>query len=154
MEKANQQTNPNEAAIARELILTTFSFLETQYHYIPAFKQQSSPLFIDSFGIQYINESRQRELSIRYTKGNFDQELRYILTASIIRIPYLSVKDFFSLDSYLEATGKDFPKNMINEFSAAIAEDILQQMATILKTEALGLIEGKEWWEKYYPKRH
>lgn len=153
MEKVEQQNSPEEVAIIRELIFKHFTFLEQMYQYIPAFNQKISPLFIDSFEVKFTNESRRRELSVSYTKGKFEQALKYTITVTITRIPYISVKDFFSLDNYFKATGEDFAKSMINEFSATTAESILQKMAVILKTQAIELIEGKEWWEIYYSRR-
>jgi hypothetical protein len=137
----------------RNLILKTFHFLEDKYFYYPVNKEENDDFFIESSGIEYVSENKKRKILISYTKGKVDNEIVHTFTASITRIPYKDVEDFFSLDNYLDSNGNNFSTNFINEFNETKAENILYQISNALRKHALGIIEGKEWLDSYYPRK-
>jgi hypothetical protein len=137
----------------KNLILNTFQFLEDQYFYSSVYKEESSDIFIVFFEVEYVNELKRRKIGISYTKLNVNTEMRHTFSASIIRLPYRNLKDFFSLSTYLKSTGKSFSTTLVNNFDEAKAETIFLQIATALKENALGIIDGEEWLEMYYPRK-
>lgn len=148
-----QELNDHKVEIVKSLILKNFSFLAEEYFYTSVCKAEEDEIFIESFDIEYTSQLKLREISISYTKAQVYNEIRYTFSASIVRVPYKGVEDFFSLNNYLESRGKDFSTIIINDFNEREAERILLQIADALKKYALGIIEGREWLDKYYPRK-
>ncbi|HET9056049.1 MAG TPA: hypothetical protein VFN30_04290 [Chitinophagaceae bacterium] len=139
--------------IVKNIILQVFSFLEEQYLYTPKCKVEGDDIFIESFEVEYVHETKRRKIAVSYTKSQVYSEIKYTFSVSITRIPYSGVEDFFSLSNYLQSNGKDFSSSLINDFSEAEAEMILRKIAAALKEHVLEIIDGTEWLETYYPRK-
>lgn len=137
--------------ICKKLILKNFFFLVDK-GYEPTYKLHSSEGFIEYFEFEYINNKKERKVSIVYSKSKVYEEMKYTFSATITRIPYIdATKDFFSLRLYLDSLGLDFITSIVNHFDEAEADSILQKIEQAMKLYAGEIIDGSEWKEGYYP---
>jgi hypothetical protein len=136
----------------RELILNAFSFLENQYGYKANCTPRDDDSCIESFEVQYLNENKQRKVRISYVNDEINSEIKYIFSASITRLPYKGVEDFFSLNQYLSSNGKSFPTDIVGVFDITEAESILQKIANILNRHLSTILDGSKWLDHYYPR--
>jgi hypothetical protein len=148
-----QEPSINKIKVVKEIILEVFHFLEERYTYIPVLKDKHDKTFIESIDIEYINQPKRRKIVISYSKNKVYEEVKYTLSCSIIRTPYLGVEDFLSLSDYLKSIGKDFSTSMVSEFNKPEAKSILLTIATSLKVYALNIIQGKQWLDNYYSRK-
>ena len=148
-----QNDGDNEIAIVKHEIFKTFHFLEKEYFYFPNSNEEVSSLFDNSVKVEYINKIRRREIAIRYTKGKFNGDVKFTFSVSIIRTPYVSFEDFFSLDIYLQSIGKHFSTGFVTNFNFHELQTILQKLANSLKEHAEKIIDGSIWLETYYPRK-
>lgn len=147
------QKNDSKIELVKQTIHKVFYFLEEEFYYVPLVKVVESAIFIESIEVEYINELIRRSIDISYTKSKSSGELKYTFTASISRLPYTGVEDFFSLSTYLKSKGKDFPISLVNHFDGTEAELILDRIAAALKENTLEIITGTLWLETFYPKK-
>jgi len=140
----------NNIDIVKELIRKEFSFLE-ELGYKPVFKVLHDKPFIEGAEIKYSDPERKREVRISYTKAKVYEDIKYTFGASITRIPYSDITDFFSLRIYLESMSRDFSRSMVNHFDEIEAAVIVKKIASALKTYAPDIISGTSWLDKYWP---
>src|ERR1044071_1855537 len=62
--------------IAKRIILDVFLFLEDEGYAVQS-KVLHSDVFIEECEVRYTNESVNREVSVSYTKGQRENEIRY-----------------------------------------------------------------------------
>jgi hypothetical protein len=144
-------TPKNNIELARKLIRQEFSFLE-ELGFECVIKALDDKTFIEYTGVEYSDENRKRKVSIRYTKGQVYDEVKYTFTVSITRIPYANNNDYFSLDNYLNSIKEDFSTSMVSMFNEDQAKEILKKLANALKKYSYEIILGNEWLEAYWPK--
>jgi hypothetical protein len=141
-----------EVTISKNLIAKHFSFLETE-GYTANVEEEASKFFLESLKVKYTNQIKRREITISFTKSNLDEEIRFSYSTSIVRIPYNSpYEDFFSLDAYCKANGKEFNSSITNVFDEQAAELIIKKIAEFIQKNASIFVHGTEWEEGYYPK--
>lgn len=142
----------NNVEEIKGIIINTFKFLEDQYLYVPTFKKDNDEVFLTSLEVEYINEIRKRKVAISYTLSNLHNELRHSFTATIIRIPYSNVDDFFSFDNYLEKHNINFPHTIKNMYNKHDAQKILTALAKALNENVSAILIGTDWLSSYYPR--
>jgi hypothetical protein len=141
-----------EVTISKNLIAKHFAFLEAEGYKINI-EEEASQFFLENLKITYTSEIKKRKITISFTKSNFDEEIRFSYTTTIVRIPYNSpYEDFFSLDAYCKAEGNEFNTTIINEFDEHVAEVIISKSSEFIQKSASIFVHGIEWKEGYYPK--
>lgn len=137
---------------AERIILDVFSFLEKE-GYIAEAKNIDDDSFIDKLQVKFVNDTIKREITVSYTKGIVEKEIRYTFSLSIVRLPFdWAVIDFISMHVYLFSIGKDFDTRMINHFDESEAHVIVEKIAMALKTSLWEVVKGEIWLEGYYPR--
>ena len=137
--------------LAKQLIISEFSFLEKQGFQL-SFKRLKDETFIEYMEIEYCNSEKKRKVSIGYSKGKVYKDIKYTFDVSVTRLPYLNVKDIFTLWIYLKSINKDFSTSMVNHFDAKEAEVILKKIASAVKEYMSEIISGNEWFDNYWPR--
>jgi hypothetical protein len=136
----------------KEEILSSFSFLEKEYNYSVIFKEIENSVFLESFEFEYSNEILRREITLSYSKGLVDDIIRHTFALTIVRLPYVGVGDFFVLDNYLKFKGIKTISNIDNELEIYKVRTVLNEIANLIKSNVLEVINGECWYEKFYPK--
>lgn len=150
MSTDNYEAESKELRYVKKSVSDKFKFLEKNgYRFHSEVKHNN--FFIENLEVKYVNEIKKREISVRYTKSNFDA-IKYTLSLSIVRTPYISVKDFFSYNEFCRLTGKDLNGTIENLFDEGKADAIIVKFKKFLQTNSAIFIEGAEWVEGYYPK--
>ena len=135
----------------RSLIFKCFKFLESE-GYSVEIAHPHDQFSLEKLEVKYVNKAKKRKISIRYSKSKIEQDIQYLFSTSIIRIPYEDpTKDFFSLSTYFDSIGFDFPTTLTNRFDEKQAETILQKTAAFIQKNAGIFVNGTEWAEGYYP---
>jgi hypothetical protein len=141
-----------EVTISKNLITKHFSFLETEGYEINI-EEEASQFFLENLNIIYTSEIKKRKITVSFTKSNFDNEIRFSYTTSIVRLPYNSAyEDFFSLAAYCNAKGNEFNTTIINEFDEQEATAIIRRISEFIQKNASKFVHGIEWEEGFYPK--
>ena len=141
-----------EMKIAEELILKAFNFLVDDYMFSPQLKTEESLIFIESIAIEFIHNNYCRNVRVSYVKGKVYNDIKYTFEVSITRIPYTGKNDFLSVSNYLNSKNEDFNTSLTNDFNSEKAENILNKMASILRSELFNVVDGSAWYENYYPR--
>jgi len=141
----------NRIEIAKKIIATEFTFLK-RIGYQSSFKIEQTETFIEDMTAEYHSSEKKRHISINYTKGKIYQDIKHTFSASISRIPYKEVEDFFSLSCYLDSINENFDTSMVNYFDESEAEVIVKKLVGALKHYASDIIAGTEWLDDYWPR--
>jgi len=145
------RSKKNRIEIAREIILQTFSFLETE-GYISNSKIPSDSTSIETIDTEYVNVPKCRKIIISYSMGEFRSEFVHAFHLSIVRMPYVDpMEDYFSLSNYLRSLKKDYDYRMINHFDDDEASKIVSRIAESLRVYAWDIVKGDRWMKGYYP---
>lgn len=147
------ETKSKEMEIAKELVLKIFRFLEKDYLYTPQFEIKGSAVFLEYASIEYINKSKKRSIDISYTKGEVYGEIKYTFSLGVVRTPYIASGDMISLSNYLDSKNQNFNTSITAKFNSQEAENILKEMARVLRSELSNVIDGSVWYETYYPRK-
>lgn len=132
-------------------IQTNFNFLEEDYGYCMSSEDVESQLFMEVFDVLFTNVKRSRKVTISYVKSMQEGKEKFSFSASIVRLPYSSIQDFFSFDIFLNS--KDVKLNtIINHFNESEVNDILKEMSISLRTYVSDIIDGSKWLSDFYPK--
>lgn len=139
--------------IAKELIISNFSFLNED-GYVCSFEIRDDETFIGLLNVFYTNSSKQRRITISYSKCRVYDEVKYGFSISIVKMgsTFDFSTDFFALNIYLDALGLYHSANSVNKFDVLEANMILQKLSSDLKMHASEIISGEDWKEGYYPK--
>lgn len=140
----------NHCKLADSIIRETFHFLE-QEGFTVISKEIDDDIFKESFVVSFMNEKVKREIRINFQMNDYGKDILYGFNAFVIRLPYDTVNDFFSLSIYLSSIGKAFDQNMINHFDKEEAKVIVQKIAISLKTYLWDVVKGENWLKGYYP---
>lgn len=90
-------------------------------------------------------------MSVSYTKG-ISHEEKYTFSITIERIPYSGSEDIISFRNYLRSIDKDLTIKPLDCFDLESIEEILIHLKNALKAHTLEIIDGKIWFETFYPK--
>lgn len=145
--------NDKNTEIIKDIILQTFHFLTNDFHYIPSYNTKGSKIFLTTFEITFVNEINRRKVIISYTKDNLSGEIKHTFNASIIRLPYLTVEDYFGLFVFLQSIGKEFNTSFIGTFNENESNKILIKIADSFKKYTINILAGKLWLENFYRRK-
>jgi hypothetical protein len=147
------QKNDIQLRMVEKIIEERFNFLEKDFGYVPKLIVQTEPPFIEQIKIEYSNEIKKRNIIIGCSKGNVFNEVKYTFTVSIIRLPYSSIEDYFSLNVFLNSVGLNFETSLDNIFTQENASIIVAKLSDTLRDYAIEIIDGVQWLDNYYPRK-
>jgi len=139
--------DPSNLEAVKALILKTFSFMENDYYYTHSSNIEDSRVFDECLIVEYENTITRRRLSVSYTTGD-----RFTFSITIERLPYNGKSDIISLGNYLRSVDKDFSIKPLNCFDLEAFEHLLIRLRKAIEAHALEIIDGKIWFETYYPR--
>src|ERR1700755_394294 len=123
------QENKTEIQLISMLIDEKFHFLSTDFGYKAQIFADEDSMFERNVSVQYRNSVFNREITVSYGEICLDKVPNHLFSFSIIRLPYQTIKDFFSLQVYLEAIGQARETSFTGRFSISSCETILSEIA-------------------------
>ncbi|MEQ1797990.1 MAG: hypothetical protein ABL872_08555, partial [Lacibacter sp.] len=78
---------------------------------------------------------------------------KYTFNVSIIRLPYLSIEDYFSLNVFMQKKGQDINTTFDKELTEAETFIVTTKLSESLQEHAQKIIDGSQWLCNYYPRK-